>query len=174
LALVDVLKELEAESGTRLNVDLKWPNDVLLSQKKVAGILLETAHSGGGDFAAVVGVGINVKAECVPEELRQSATSIEEEAGKAIPRRRLLVRYLGHFQRVLELFERGEHSRILERWKNNSSMCDGVSVRVIEGNTTRLGITCGLTEIGALRIRMAEGVEETVLAGDVSVRRHEA
>jgi BirA family biotin operon repressor/biotin-[acetyl-CoA-carboxylase] ligase len=173
VALVDALKEIDAGTGRPLDIDLKWPNDVLLSEKKVAGILLETAHGGAGDTAAVIGIGINIRPECVPEELRHAATSLETEIGAAIPRRRLLVHYLSHFQRRLQLFESGEHAGILDLWKSRSTMWNGASVYVVEGSTARPAVTCGLTEIGALRIRTKAGIEEIVLAGDVSVRRAE-
>jgi BirA family biotin operon repressor/biotin-[acetyl-CoA-carboxylase] ligase len=172
VALVQALEELSAGLPRPLDIDLKWPNDVLLSGKKTAGILLETASAGpGGGFAAVAGVGVNVGAACVPEELREVATSVAAEAGVAVPRRTLLVRYLRNFQELYGLFESGRHAEVLDRWKRRSTMWDGVAVQVVEGSSTRLGVTCGLDELGALRIRMAEGVEETVIAGDVTVRR---
>jgi BirA family biotin operon repressor/biotin-[acetyl-CoA-carboxylase] ligase len=171
LALVLALKEFSAVSGRSLAIDLKWPNDLLLSGKKAAGILLETACSPKGDFAAAVGVGINTGQACVPAELSDVATSVGREAGIPVPRRQLLVCFLRHFQHMLILFESSAHEELLERWKSHSSMWDGVPVRVVEGNSTKLAVTCGLSDIGGLRIRLADGVEETVLAGDVTVRR---
>jgi BirA family biotin operon repressor/biotin-[acetyl-CoA-carboxylase] ligase len=170
LALVQALEEFSNAAGRPLAIDLKWPNDVLLSGKKAAGILLETAISSGGISAAAVGVGINTGQACVPDELLETATSVSREAGAAVPRRQLLVSYLRSFQRVFMLFENGRHEELLEKWKSRSSMCDGVPVQVLDGNSTKHAVTCGLSGIGGLRIRLADGVEETVLAGDVTVR----
>ncbi len=162
-----------ARSGTvrrSLRVDLKWPNDVLLSGKKVAGILIETAGSPRGPGAVVVGVGVNVGIESVPAGLESSATSLSREAGAGVPRRPLLVSFLRHFQQEYLLFERGERTAILDHWKACSSMWNGASVRVCEGNDCREAITCGLSDSGAIRVRLADGSEETLIAADVSVR----
>ncbi len=154
-----------------LRLDLKWPNDVLLSGKKVAGILLETALRGENGQAAVVGVGVNVLPHSVPAELSAFATSIGTEAGSAVPRRWLLIRFLTHFRAGYLLFEAGGLAEIIEQWKNCSTMWDGVEITVQEGTRSRSAVTCGVTKTGALRIRNEEGSVETLLAGDVSIRR---
>jgi BirA family transcriptional regulator, biotin operon repressor / biotin---[acetyl-CoA-carboxylase] ligase len=172
VAVAQVLKELSAERWIPhpLAVDLKWPNDVLLSGKKTAGILLETVQQEQQAAAAVVGVGINVKSESLPDELKETATSVSAEAGVSIPRRRLLVRYLYYFQIGYELFKRRQYERILDQWKTHSSMWDGVPVWLHDGDQRRLVVTCGLSDLGALKVRTPDGTEETVLAADVSVR----
>lgn len=171
VALVETVRQAPSLTGRLPDIDLKWPNDVLLSGRKVAGILLETVWGAPEDPGAVVGVGINLSRSSVPEDLFETATSIEDEAGVAVPRRALLVSFLDHFQAVYALFEEGHHGVLLDRWKACSSMWEGTPVQVVDGARTRLGVTCGLTEIGALRVRLAGGAEETVLAGDVTVRR---
>jgi BirA family transcriptional regulator, biotin operon repressor / biotin---[acetyl-CoA-carboxylase] ligase len=172
VSLAQVLKELSAERWIPepLAVDLKWPNDVLLSGKKTAGILLETVQQEQHAAAAVLGVGINVKSESLPDELKETATSVSAEAGVPIPRRRLLVRYLYYFQIGYELFKRREYQRILDQWKTHSSMWDGVPVWLHDGEQRRLVVTCGLSDMGALKVRNPDGNEETVLAADVTVR----
>ena len=176
VASVALYRSLRDLSLYRLTVadlclDLKWPNDVLLSGKKVAGILLETALRGENAQAAVVGVGVNVLPHSVPAELTASATSIAGEAGVAVPRRWLLIRFLAHFRVGYRLFEAGEFGEIIEQWKNCSTMWNGVEITVQEGTRSKSAVTCGLTKTGALRIRTEEGSEETLLAGDVSIRR---
>ena len=173
LALAQALEEVaRLESFPRpLEIDLKWPNDVLLSGRKTAGILLETASAGGGARAAAVGVGVNVGSRAVREDLRDSATSVSLEAGSAAPRRLLLVRFLYHFQLGYDLFERGEHAGILEEWKKRSSMCEGATVWVDDGRGARQVVTCGLSPAGALVVRGPDGSRETLVAGDVSLQR---
>ena len=171
VALVQTLREFSSTLRSPLRVDIKWPNDVLLSGKKVAGILLETSQGHLSAPAAVIGVGVNVESHCLSEELRETATSVSAEAGIPVPRRRLLVRFLYHFQLVYNLFEDGRGDRILDEWKSCSSMWDGVPVWILEGNQSRPGVTCGLSEIGALKIRTPNGSEDTLMAGDVSLRR---
>jgi BirA family biotin operon repressor/biotin-[acetyl-CoA-carboxylase] ligase len=153
-----------------LRVDLKWPNDVLLSGRKVAGILVETAGAPGGPGAVVIGVGVNVGSNSVPPGMEDSATSVSLEAGASVPRRPLLVSFLRHFQQEYLLFESGGRQAILDHWKAGSSMWNGVRVFVSEGSICREATTCGLTESGAIRVRLHDGSEETLLAADVSMR----
>jgi BirA family biotin operon repressor/biotin-[acetyl-CoA-carboxylase] ligase len=172
VAVARSIEELSRQANARrsFRIELKWPNDVLLSGKKVAGILIETADSPDGSSAAVIGVGMNVGADGVPAGLENSAASISGEAGVAIPRRRMLVTFLRDFQNEYLLFERGERHLVLEHWKAASSMWDGTDVRLYDGNLWRDAITCGLSDLGALKVRFSDGSEETVLAAEVSVR----
>ncbi len=171
VAVAEGLKDALLECGVERppSPDLKWPNDVYLSGKKTAGILIETVSS--QTPAAVVGIGINVRQGSIPADLRDQATCISAEAGRDIPRRRILVHCLHHFQVCYSLFERREHDELLRRWKGLSTMWDGVPVWIDDGSRRRAGITSGLTELGALRIRNEDGREETLLAADVTVRR---
>ena len=171
-ALIYALKGIERQMDLPkpLDMDLKWPNDVLLSGKKCAGILLETVLSDENDAAAIIGVGINVHPGSVPEDLANVAACVDDAAGVSVPRRRLFIRFLKYFQYGYRLFQEGKFEEILERWKGFSSMWNGAPVTLFEGNRTRNAVTCGLDEIGALRARFEDGSVETVLAGDVSVR----
>ncbi len=173
VAVAQAIADLERESVVpqRLLVDLKWPNDVLVSGKKAAGILVETAGSGGSPYAAVVGVGVNVREGFIPEELKGRATSVSAEAGVQVPKRWLLVRFLYHFQLGYDAFVQGRDQEIVAQWKSHSTMWDATPVWV-EDNTERIrATTSGLTELGALRIRTEEGTEEIVLAADVTIRQ---
>jgi BirA family transcriptional regulator, biotin operon repressor / biotin---[acetyl-CoA-carboxylase] ligase len=173
VSLVEALKETmeECRVPTVPSLELKWPNDVLLSGKKTAGILLEIVPPGRFAGAVVVGVGVNVRRGSVPEELREQATCVSGETGTEVPRRLLLVRFLYHFQLWYGLFERGERRALLDGWMDRSSMWNGVPVWIEDGCGRRRAMTCGLTDLGALRIRNADGAEETLMAGDVSICR---
>ncbi|MDI9613874.1 MAG: biotin--[acetyl-CoA-carboxylase] ligase [Acidobacteriota bacterium] len=160
-------------AARRLDIDLKWPNDVLLGGRKCAGILLESLSSGEGAPAVVVGVGINVHPGSVPAELEGEAVSVAEMAGRTVPRRLLLVTFLYHFQKGYREFEAGDDAGILEGWKTRSSMWDGVPVWILEGAVRRAAVTCGLDETGALLVRTEAGALETVFAGDIRVRRRD-
>jgi BirA family biotin operon repressor/biotin-[acetyl-CoA-carboxylase] ligase len=173
VALARTLRELSDEGLVPhpLDLELKWPNDVLLNGKKAAGILLETTGMGGTISAVVVGVGINVNPGPLPGDLSNLATSISEAAGVLVPRRHLLVRFLYHFQLVYDLFQRGEHAAILDQWKSFSHMWQDTPVWIMENDRARPGITAGLTESGALLVREPDGFEAEILAGDISIRR---
>jgi BirA family transcriptional regulator, biotin operon repressor / biotin---[acetyl-CoA-carboxylase] ligase len=172
VALVETLKELFALKiiPHPLAVDLKWPNDVLISGKKCAGILLE-ATAEGANNAAVVGVGINMRQGSVPESLESTAACLDTMADAVVPRRQVLVLFLKKFQECYLIFARGNHQELLDRWQTHSSMWDGARIWITDGDVRRSAVTCGLNEIGALMVRTPEGNVETILAGDVSVSR---
>ncbi len=172
LALVQALRGIaDACAVSRgLEPDIKWPNDVRLSGRKTAGILLETTAVPGRKAVAVVGVGINVRPAAVPPKLEQQATCVDREAGAQIPRRKLLAAFLRHFRLCCGLFERGAHGQLLSLWKECCAMWTGTPVWVEDGGGRRPAVTCGLTELGALCVRNEDGTTETLLAGDVSIR----
>lgn len=169
LALYETLRDLKVcgIADRTLAIDLKWPNDVFISGKKAAGILLETT----GQESAVVGIGINVSKGSVPDELKEEAVSIEHEAKCFIPRRWLLVRFMKNFGGWYRRFTRGEFAAILDQWKAYSSMWDKTPIWVTESRARRAATTCGLSDTGGLKILTGEGKQEILLAGDVSVRR---
>jgi BirA family transcriptional regulator, biotin operon repressor / biotin---[acetyl-CoA-carboxylase] ligase len=173
VALVRTLKDLSDHRliPNSLSIDLKWPNDVLLSGKKCAGILLESFGLDNGNRAAIVGLGINVHRGSVPANIRSAAACLDEMAGCFVPRRQLLVSFLHSFQLCYVSFEQGKHTELLQEWKSYSSMWNGVQVSISDGEERRNGITCGINDFGALLVRTPEGSVETVLAGDISVRR---
>jgi BirA family biotin operon repressor/biotin-[acetyl-CoA-carboxylase] ligase len=173
VALARTLQALPQEAliAHPLDLELKWPNDVLISGRKTAGILLETAGAGGILSAAVMGVGINVSKVELPVDLRDQVTSVSEAAGVLVSRRHLLVRFLYHFQLGYKLFEQGEHEAILDQWKSLSRMWKDTPVWILEDERRRPAVTRGLSATGALIVETADGAEETLLAGDVSIRR---
>ena len=172
VALVDALKSIERymELPGTLDIDLKWPNDVLLSGRKCAGILLETLTPDETGAAAIIGVGINAHSGSVAEELAGGAICVDDAAGVIVPRRRMLIRFLKYFQNSYQLFQEGKFEEILEKWKGFSSMWNGAPVTLFEGARTRDAVTCGIDKLGALLVRLADGSIETVMAGDVRLR----
>ncbi len=173
ISLFEALKELSDRKVVPkpFVLDLKWPNDLLLSGKKCAGILCEMLSAENGNDAIVIGVGVNVRQESIPKSLEGEAVCLDAVARVSVPRRQLLVSFLSHFQRWYLIFEQGKQSELLERWKCCSSMWNGVKIHIIDGDTRRTAITCGLSEDGALIVRTSEGSVERILAGDISVRR---
>jgi BirA family biotin operon repressor/biotin-[acetyl-CoA-carboxylase] ligase len=175
IALADTLKALPDRGliPHSLDVDLKWPNDVLLDGKKCAGILLETAETENLNRALILGVGVNVHERSDPESSASEAVCLDEAAGTVVPRRQLLVQFLFHFQLVYQLFEKEMHSELLERWESLSSMWNEVPIWIHEGGERKPAVTCGLNELGALLVRTEEGAVETIVAGDISIRREQ-
>jgi BirA family biotin operon repressor/biotin-[acetyl-CoA-carboxylase] ligase len=147
--------------------DIKWVNDVLVGEKKISGILAETVETPAG-LAIVVGIGINLASRDFPDEIADAATSIEAEtAGRVAPDElaALLTHYLSDFYAILN----GEDgpAEILEHWHRRSTYFTGKSVRVTLADSVIEGITDGLEDNGALRVKTGDGSLQIVYAGDV-------
>jgi len=144
-----------------VDAEIKWPNDVLLDGRKIAGILLEKEGAAG-----VIGIGINVRQreKDFPPELRGSAASLEMLTGKPVSMAALE-------RALLEEIER----RINAPWDfmpEYAARCAtiGRAVRVAEAEREYIGFAEGLDALGALLVRDEEGIVRRVLAGDVSIR----
>ncbi len=162
VAVADSLAELYG-----LKPDIKWANDVHVKGKKICGILAEMSETSRG-AAIIVGIGINLKSSNFLPDLRETATSIEQETAKAPDVEILLqtlTRNLAKFYRLLNQ-EKGA-AKIRREWAHRSSYFEGRDVRVkLEGETIT-GTTRGLEENGALRVETDDGKIRIVQAGDV-------
>lgn len=160
-----------------VDVDLRWPNDLLLGARKCGGILVESSlpaargETSAGLRYAVIGVGINVNHKSFPEELSQVATSLRLEAGREVARDRLLIALLRGLDVELSIldasFTESFHQiELLERFTAASTWVRGKRVRVgeIDGYT---GVTAGLTPDGFLIVEADDGTQRTVLTGGV-------
>jgi BirA family biotin operon repressor/biotin-[acetyl-CoA-carboxylase] ligase len=161
---------------TGLDVDIRWPNDLMLDGRKCGGILVETAVDIAADKGAmlrygVIGVGINVNHAEFPGELQGVAASLRIACGRRIEREALmaaLLRALDGEIRLLIRSYRGTHNGrgLLERFAGASSWVKGKRVRVEEGGGYT-GVTDGLDLRGFLRVAGDDGVLHTVLSGGV-------
>ncbi|MDQ3799519.1 MAG: biotin--[acetyl-CoA-carboxylase] ligase, partial [Acidobacteriota bacterium] len=165
------------EETYRLGCDIKWANDIHVRDKKICGILAETAETPKG-LAVVVGIGINLRSSNFPPEIADIATSIEAETGQKINSEELLeilARFLNyHYEILLDEKAGGGAQRIRQEWTRRSSYAAGKKVRVLLENETITGTTDGIEENGALRVRIDEtGETRIVQAGDVERLRRE-
>jgi BirA family biotin operon repressor/biotin-[acetyl-CoA-carboxylase] ligase len=151
-----------------VGVDIRWPNDLLLGEKKLGGILVETSAASGPGAAlhyAVIGIGINVNHATFPTELSALATSLRLVTGRGVSRQALLVALLRALDHELTLLETNSPD-LLTRFSALSSWVRGKRVRVPEqGGYT--GRTAGLDERGFLLVDCDDGVRRTVLSGGV-------
>lgn len=154
-----------------LATDIKWPNDVLAGGLKVCGILAETVETETGR-AVVVGIGINLKPGALPLELRESATTVEEAAGRACEIEELLGALTHSIaRRYDELHQPQGAESLLEEWAARSSYAEGLRVRVRLNDEVLEGTTRGLASDGALRVETDAGSIRLVHAGDVTAVR---
>jgi BirA family biotin operon repressor/biotin-[acetyl-CoA-carboxylase] ligase len=165
LAGLAACEALELVAG--LHAVLKWPNDVLLSGKKVAGILVETALDGERLSYAVLGLGMNVSAAPPPEGVDFPATSVQAEAGHEIDRLRLLRAILARLEaRYASLQDSGLHAD----WHARLGMMnERVVVRSTAGE--HRGRAVGVDPEGALLLQLETGETLRLLAGDVHALR---
>jgi BirA family transcriptional regulator, biotin operon repressor / biotin---[acetyl-CoA-carboxylase] ligase len=160
-----------AEAVTGLNVDLKWPNDLLIGGKKTGGILTEMHAEPSQVRFVIVGIGLNVNQEKFPGELANIATSLRMESGKRQSRMELLVRLLREFESDYNRFLREGVSGVVERFETVSSYARGKRVRVSNGSESYVGTTAGLGPEGLLQVEREDGRLMTVIAGDVAEAR---
>ena len=143
---------------TSLTCDIRWPNDLMLSDKKFGGILVQI-H----DSRAVAGIGINIAHHRFPPELEKIATSLFLETGLDFRHDDILSALLEQIPPVIAR----PVPEIIQAWESLSTWAHGKPVQVEMGNRTLTGITDGLDAAGFLRIRSSNGDVELVLAGGV-------
>ncbi len=155
---------------TKLNALIKWPNDIVVNEKKVCGILSEMKLNGSKQEYCVIGVGINVMQKQFPQDLRDLATSLYREAVKSIEKEMLLHRILTCFQQEYERFLVTKNlTTILEPYNDMLVNMDR-QVRVLDPKGEYEGIARGVTETGELLVETGDGQYQKVYAGEVSVR----
>jgi BirA family biotin operon repressor/biotin-[acetyl-CoA-carboxylase] ligase len=154
---------------SRVNADLKWPNDVLIDGKKVCGILTEMNAEATRVRHIVVGIGINVNQTSFPKELQ--ATSLRLSSGREWSRVELAAALLKsldqEYRQLLE--DSGAGKSILRRFAANSTWVGGKAVRIDENGSAFEGTTEGLDARGFLQVRTQKGMR-TVLSGTVRER----
>jgi BirA family transcriptional regulator, biotin operon repressor / biotin---[acetyl-CoA-carboxylase] ligase len=161
LAAADAVR---AVSG--LSVDLRWPNDLMLENRKAGGILVESKTVAGKVAFAVVGIGINVHQRSFADGLPTPATSLDMEAGRRIHRQDLLVSLLESLEReALGLLDPAAARALPRRVEEASTWVRGWRVEV-HGPQACMGITNGLDERGFLLVRTDAGLV-TVQTGGI-------
>ena len=142
--------------------DLRWPNDVMIHERKAAGILVQLAGN-----AAVAGIGVNVNQEEFPPEIAHLATSIRIATGQSYDRADLLIALLQSANGFSKMLNEAGKEAIFAAFVRASSYTKGKRVKVDMGDRQIEGITVGLDDFGFLRVLKADGKVETILAGGV-------
>ncbi|AZF23641.1 bifunctional biotin--[acetyl-CoA-carboxylase] ligase/biotin operon repressor BirA [Pseudomonas sp. R3-52-08] len=161
LAVIQALRESGVQGAA-----LKWPNDVLVGQKKIAGILLELVGDPADICHVVVGIGINVNMQ--KAEVDQQWTSVQLETGSAADRNALVAQVSLQLQRYLDRHRESGFSALQEEWESNHAW-QGRAVSLIAGVNRIDGVVLGVDRQGALRLSV-DGVEKTYSGGELSLR----
>lgn len=171
LTLVMALAVSEAiDEACGVKTQIKWPNDILLNQKKIVGILTEMTAEPDYISHVVTGVGINTNQEDMPEEIREHATSILIETGKRTDRAALVERVMYYFEKEYTCFAEDKSLKSRCEAYNERLVNRNQIVRVLEPGHEYEGTAKGINEIGELMIVKEDGTEKYVYAGEVSVR----
>jgi BirA family biotin operon repressor/biotin-[acetyl-CoA-carboxylase] ligase len=162
VALTEVLREAGCEAF------IKWPNDVQIEGRKVAGILTELSAEPERVHFVVLGVGVNLNAqpEHFPEELRSTATSLALARGQRVPRALFAASLWNRLEEWLDLHLETGFDAVRQRWKELSSTL-GQDVLVRTDRQEFRGLAEDIDAAGALLVRTENGSVERVLAGDV-------
>jgi BirA family biotin operon repressor/biotin-[acetyl-CoA-carboxylase] ligase len=158
----------EAVNRSGARASIKWPNDVLVDGKKLAGILTESVTRGERLEAVVIGVGVNLNGAAFPEELAAIATSLRAACGHAIDRLAFTATLLGELARWLDRLDAEGTAAIAAAWQERSAI-SGRRVQVIVDGETVAGRACDLDADGALRVERDGGGELRVVAGEVTI-----
>ena len=153
-----------------LRVQIKWPNDLVLSQKKICGILTEMNVTESKIEDVIVGVGVNVNITEFPEELSDKATSLYLEKEDKIERNTLLQAILLEFREQYELFLKVQDLSFIQDAYNQMLINRNREVLVLEPGKEYQAKALGINESGELLVKKSDGSVETVFAGEVSVR----
>ena len=169
LTLVMGMAVAKAVKNLGFDVSIKWPNDVVVSHKKICGILTEMGVRDGKIDYAVIGVGINVNIKEFPEEMADKATSLYLESGKEFDRSQIPGLVMEAFEKYYEKFTatcdlsglKEEYESILANYNQ--------PVRVLAKEPYE-GVARGITDGGELLVEKTDGTIVAVSAGEVSVR----
>lgn len=149
---------------------LKWPNDLLVGGRKLAGILIEMEAEPGRLAHLVLGIGLNVNAASFPDELAERATSIRLERGSPVRRAPVLASILHALERWVDRLEAEGPAPVCAAWLELAELVGRqVTVTVSAGAEPLHGIALGLDERGALRLELADGRVEVVTAGELTL-----
>ncbi len=159
------IAELASAVGAR-DVSLKWPNDVLVGGRKLAGVLCEAVWQGDQLTGAVLGMGINVRVDFRGSALEGQATSLETECGRSLERAQLLVHLL---ERVEHWLGQADSEGIYHTWR--ARLCLPTEPVLINGLR---GVPEGVAPDGALILRDADGALHQLHGGELLSERQES
>lgn len=150
------------------DVGLKWPNDVLSNDKKIAGILLELVGDLADQSHVVIGIGINVNMQGDISSIDQPWTSIAQEFGHGVSRYEVIRSLIAHLIRLLDELKASGFSALQNEWEDKH-LWHGKQVVVSSGTSQIEGQAIGVNERGELKLKTADGVEY-IAGGELSLR----
>ena len=167
---VAVAKAIERTGIT--SAEIKWPNDIIIHDKKVCGILTEAVTTFNTIDSVIIGVGIdaNIDIEDFPEELQDGTTTLADELGRKEDENVLIRLFLEEFEKIAETFNEGNYESILKDWRKRSYSV-GKIVEVREPfNKNYDAYVVGIGREGALIVEKIDGTLEKVISGECIIK----
>lgn len=160
-----VVKTLKSTLG--IDAEIKWPNDVLISGKKVCGILTEMRTMGSGIDFVILGLGVNANFQVreMPEDIRDTTATLSMECGEDISVEEVLKSLIVDIDCLYDKLLSGNSEFIIEMWKSRSDTL-GQHVRITAIKDSIEGTAVDVGESGALVVKTGDGEFKTILAGD--------
>lgn len=158
----------------RVSSKVKWPNDLLIDGKKVAGILTEARMEADQVRDVVLGVGLNVNSDGAdwPKELQKIATSLRQSSGKAFDPNKVVSAISGRIAIAYKQLQDGKHRELLrDRWPRFDYI-SGNEITLLQGENRITGIAKGIDASGSLVIEKPDGSRYLARAGEVSIQKH--
>lgn len=157
---------IEMETGCA--VECKWPNDLLVARKKIAGMLIETTMQEEIVKNAILGIGINVNQTVFADDLKEKATSLRLHSSKDVDRVHLLCGVLEELENRYEQLQQFPPQLLLDEWKQRATMF-GTTITLVEDSTLLKATAIDVAPNGALVIEELNGARREVFAGDVTI-----
>lgn len=156
------------EAATGLAPGIKWPNDLLVGRRKLAGILAEgvSQPATGAVHAVVLGYGLNVSPAAYPPELVDRVTSLESELGRPFDRAEICAATLRSLARRYDDLLDARYDAILDAWRARAPASRGARVTFDAKEGAASGVTAGVDHLGALLVRRGDVIER-VVSGEV-------
>jgi BirA family biotin operon repressor/biotin-[acetyl-CoA-carboxylase] ligase len=154
------------EAATGLVTQVKWPNDIYASGRKLAGILAEAGSSANALQYVVLGFGINVMPAAYPPDVAARATSIESELGRGVDRGLVLAECLAALAARYTDLQGRRGAAVVDAWRRRAAMTFGRPLAWQAHGRTQRGVAENIDDAGALLVRTGNGVERLV-SGDV-------
>lgn len=162
---VAAAKTIKEEYG--IPVGIKWPNDILIEDKKVCGILTEISTERDSIDYIIAGIGIdaNVDLDLLPPELREETTSLKSVLEEEISRMKLVRKFLENFEETYNQFNQGNFQKILQKWRKYSKTI-GSNVEIRKGTEVIQGEAVGVNREGALILELKDGSLKKIISGE--------
>lgn len=155
-----------------INVNIKWPNDIILNNKKLCGILAEMKCDMDSVHYLALGIGmnININEDDFNEEIKSIATSLKIEFDRQFSRTKILAKFLNHFEKLYYKFvDNLDLSETISICRNNSNIF-GKQAKLITYNKEEIVTCISLSDTGDLIVRDSNGIEKAVLTGEISFK----